>query len=104
MLSDIVSYFREYYRSRRLSGQIVEKANSMYLDPEVSDKSILMNILANPYKRFEYMGVMRHTKTLGIIEVDTTVWKNLDDNDKAEIERISNEKLDEYYERVRAKQ
>lgn len=99
-LSDIVTYFREFFNNRRDSGLIVEKAKSVYLNPDISNKEILHNILIYPYKRFEDMGVLRHTKTLGIIEVDNTVWKHLDENDKTEIEQISNKKLEEYFRKV----
>ena len=43
--------------------------------------------------------MMHHTKTLGIVQVDETVWKALSSEEKMEIERVCNEKLKEYYER-----
>ena len=46
------------------------------------------------------MQMLRHTKTLGIIEVEPTVWKTLTDDEKAEISKICDMKLGEYYERV----
>lgn len=45
------------------------------------------------------MQMLRHTKTLGIIEVEPTVWKNLTDDEKSEIVRICDEKLKGYYNR-----
>ena len=36
------------------------------------------------------MNMMRHTNTLGIIEVDSTVWKKLTAEEKARIEQICN--------------
>ena len=59
------------------------------------------NILSNPFKRFEDMNMMRHTKTLGIVEVDSTVWKKLSDDEKAHILSICDKKLDEYYARIK---
>lgn len=44
--------------------------------------------------------VLHHTKTLGIIEIEPTVWKHLTDDEKAEILRICDEKLDKYFERI----
>ena len=52
-------------------------------------------------KRFQDMQMLRHTKTLGIIEVEPTVWRNLTDVEKAEIGRICDEKLEEYYKRIK---
>ena len=43
--------------------------------------------------------MMRHTKTLGIIEVDGTVWKKLSEDEKKRIETICEEKLVLYYSR-----
>ena len=46
---------------------------------------------------------MRHTKTLGIVEVDNSVWKRLTEEEKAEIRGICEEKLEGYYSRLEAK-
>ena len=45
------------------------------------------------------MNMMRHTKTLGIIEVDGTVWKKLSEDEKKRIEEICDRKIAHYYER-----
>lgn len=51
------------------------------------------------FKRFEDMQTLRHTKTLGIIQVDEAVWKRLTKEEKREIEEACDEKLGEYYGR-----
>ena len=99
-LSDIVSYFREFYESRRQNGFVVEKKNSIFAKGGYTDKEAERNILSNPFKRFEDMNMLRHTKTLGIVEVDSTIWKNLTNEDKTEIERVCEEKLERYYSKV----
>lgn len=99
-LSDIVDYFRTFYQGRRAAGLTVEKANSIFAKGGYTDKEAERNILANPFKRFEDMNMMRHTKTLGIIEVDPTVWKRLTAGEKNEIRRICDDKLAEYYGRL----
>jgi hypothetical protein len=98
-LSDIVAYFRDFYEQRRAAGLVVEKANSIYAKGGYTDKDAERNILANPFKRFEDMQMMRHTKTLGIIQIDEAVWRSLSQEEKAEIERICDQKLTEYYAR-----
>ena len=45
------------------------------------------------------MNMMRHTKTLGIIEVDSTVWKKLSEDEKKRIKEICDEKIGHYFER-----
>ena len=99
-LDDIVSYFRNYYESRRKNGLTVEKANSIFAKGGYTDKEAQRNILSNPFKRFEDMQMLRHTRTLGIVEVEPTVWKALDEKEKKEILRICEEKLDGYFRRL----
>ena len=98
-IDDIVSYFRSFYEDRRAAGLKVEKANSIFAKGGYTDKEAERNILSNPFRRFEDMNMMRHTKTLGIIEVDSTVWKKLTDDEKKRIEDFCDEKLQEYYRR-----
>ena len=99
-LSDIVTYFREFYEARRAAGMVVEKANSIYAKGGYTDAQAQRNILSNPFKRFEDMQMMRHTKTLGIVEVDSAVWKKLTDAEKAEIRQSCDEKLKAYFGRM----
>ena len=98
-LSDIVSYFRSFYEGRRAAGLPVEKKNSIFAKGGYTDKEAERNILANPFKRFEDMQMLRHTKTLGIVQVEETVWKHLTAQEKDEIGRICEEKLASYYGR-----
>ena len=93
------SYFKEYYEGRRNAGLVVEKSNSIFAKGGYTDKEAQRNILANPFKRFQDMQMLRHTKTLGIVEVELTVWKNLTEDEKSEIEKICDEKLEMYFER-----
>ena len=97
----IVSYFKNYYEGRRVAGLIVEKSNSIFAKGGYTDKQAERNILSNPFKRFEDMNMMRHTKTLGVVEVDSTVWKKLTPQDIAKILAICDKKLDEYYGRIK---
>ena len=99
-LEDIADYFRTYYEGRRAAGLAVEKANSIFAKGNYTNSEAQKNILANPFKRFEDMQMLRHTRTLGIIQVDEAVWKRLGEREKAEIERVCEEKLEKYYQRL----
>lgn len=98
-LADIVACFRACYEGRRAAGLVVEKPNSLFARGGYTDKEAERNILANPFKRFEDMQMLRHTRTLGIVQVDESVWKKLTAGEKAEIEKICEEKLVNYYKR-----
>ena len=100
-LADIVAYFRAYYEGRRAAGLVVEKPNSLFARGGYTDKEAERNILGNPFKRFEDMQMLRHTRTLGIVQVDESVWKKLTAGEKAEMERVCDQKLMDYFERLR---
>jgi hypothetical protein len=46
------------------------------------------------------MQMLCHTKTLGIIKVEPTVWKNLTDDEVLRILDICDDKLESYYKRI----
>ena len=66
-----------------------------------TDKEAERNILSNPFKRFEDMQMLRHTRTLGIEQVDESVWKHLTKEERAEIAAICDEKLNGYFARLK---
>ena len=78
----------------------MEKKSSIFAKGGYTDKAAERNILANPFKRFEDMQMLRHTKTLGIVQVDDAVWKKLTKEEKAEIEQICDQKLADYFKRM----
>ncbi|MCM1380773.1 MAG: DEAD/DEAH box helicase [Muribaculaceae bacterium] len=98
-IDDIADYFKKYYEGRRNAGLVVEKSNSIFAKGGYTDKDAQRNILLNPFRRFEDMQMLRQTKTLGIIEVEPTVWRNLSKLEKDEIGNICDKKLEEYYKR-----
>ena len=98
-IDDLVAYFRAFYEDRRARGEVVEKQNSIFAKGNYTDKEAARNILSNPFKRFEDMNMMRHTKTIGIIEVEPTVWKRLAEEDKKHILQVCDLKLEQYYKR-----
>lgn len=100
-LDDIVSYFRAFYEGRRAAGLPVEKQNSIFARGGYTDTDAKRNILSNPFKRFEDMQMLRHTKTLGIVQVEETVWKHLTAGEKDEIGKICEEMLAAYYGRLK---
>ena len=100
-LDDISDYFKRFYEQRRSAGLPPEKPASLFAKGGYTDKEAQRNILANPFRRFEDMQMLRHTRTLGIIEVEPTVWKHLTDEEKAEIEAICDEKLRAYFDKLK---
>lgn len=102
-LSALAHYFREYFDCRRKAGLPVEKKNSIYYSGKATDSEIINNILIYPFRRFEYMKILSHTKTLGIIQVDPSVWKKLTTEDLEEITTVCKRKLETYFSKLEAK-
>ena len=82
---------------------MVEKANSIYARGDYTDAQAQRNILSNPFKRFEDMQMLHHTRTLGVVQVDESVWKKLTQEEKREIQQICDEKLEDYFEHLKSK-
>lgn len=99
-ISDLVEYFRNFYSDRRNNNLIVEKEDSLFFKDYYTYKEIEREILNYPFRRFETMSMMHHTKTLGVVQIDSCVWKVLSEEDKHEIITICNAKLKEYYKRI----
>ena len=45
--------------------------------------------------------MLHHTKTLGVIQMDESVWKKLTREERQEIEWICDEKLERYFQRLK---
>ncbi len=99
-LAELVAYFRRFFEARREAGLVVER-NSIYSRGGYTDAEVRQNILNSPFRRFEAMNIMRHTSTLGVIQVDSTVWKRLSDDDKKHIREVCDKKLDEYFAKLK---
>lgn len=99
-LDDLVSYFKSFYETRRNKGLIVEQSRSIFAKGGYTDKEVERNILSNPFKRFEDMNMIGHTKTLGIVQVDSLIWKKLSEVEKQHIVEVCDKKLEEYYDRI----
>ena len=101
LISDIAAYFRQFYDKRREDGLVPEKANSIFSKTNYTESQAIRNILANPFRRFEDMNMMSHTRTLGTLQVNHKLWVNLTNTDKEQIINICDKKLEEYYSRLK---
>ena len=50
-----------------------------------------------PFKRFEGMGFMHHSKNIGIIQLDRDIIKNLTDDDVKKLITGANKALKKYF-------
>lgn len=80
MLSDVAESFAWYYEDRIKKGLPAEKKNCIFTKGDYTRKDVERLILSMPFKRFEGMGYMRHSKYLGVIQIDKSIMKTLDDD------------------------
>ncbi len=100
-ICDIVSYFIDFYEDRKEKGLPAEKASSIYQKGEYTEKDVERNIFSNPFKRFADMRFLKRCKDVTMIEINHTIFKKLTDEDKIYILKTCDEKLDEYYKRIK---
>ena len=97
VLSEVAEAFAWYYEDRVKQGLPAEKRNCIFTKGGYTAKDIERLILSMPFKRFEGMGYMRHSKYLGILQIDKSIMKTLDDNDISDILTYCTNALDRYW-------
>lgn len=97
MLSDVAESFAWYYEDRIKRGLPAEKKNCIFTKGDYSLKDVERLILSMPFKRFEGMGYMRHSKYLGVIQIDKSIMKTLDDEDISTILTYCTDALERYW-------
>lgn len=97
VLSEVAEAFAWYYEDRKKQGLPAEKKNCIFTKGGYTAKDVERLILSMPFKRFEGMGYMRHSKYLGIIQIDKSIMKTLDDNDISDILTYCTNALERYW-------
>lgn len=96
-LSDVAELFADYYEERARNGFPAEKKNCIFTKGGYSSKDVEKLILGMPFKRFEGMGYMRHSKYLGIIQIDKSIMKDWNDSDLETVVKNCNDALERYW-------
>jgi len=96
-LDDVVDLFAEFYEDRKNKGLVIEKGNCIFTKDSYTKNDVKRLILNNPFKRFEDMSFMHHSKYVGTIQLDSCIAKNLTVDEINLIEKICTKKIEEYY-------
>ena len=96
-LADVVETFACYYEDRIKNGLPAEKKNCIFTKGGYTLKDVERLILSMPFKRFESMGYMRHSKYLGILQIEKSIMKTFDDDDISTILTYCTDALDKYW-------
>lgn len=98
-LGEIAESFAWYYENRIKQGLPAEKKNCIFTKGCYTIKDVETLILSNPFKRFEDMGYMHHSKYLGVLQIDKSIIKSFDDNDTSDLLTYCTDALDKYWDR-----
>lgn len=98
-LGEIAESFAWYYENRIKQGLPAEKKNCIFTKGSYTIKDVETLILSNPFKRFEDMGYMHHSKYLGVLQIDKSIIKSFDDNDTSDLLTYCTDALDKYWDR-----
>lgn len=96
---DVAENFAYYYEDRIKQGLQAEKKPCIFTKGNYSAKDVEKLILSMPFKRFEDMGYMHHSKYLGLLQIDKSIMKSFDDDDMSDLLTYCSDALERYWER-----
>jgi hypothetical protein len=96
-LSEVADRFAKYYEERIRCGLPAEKKNCIFTRGGYTEKNVETLILSNPFRRFEDMGYMHHSKYLGILQIDKSIMKSFDEDDMSDLLYSCSEALSRYW-------
>lgn len=97
MLSEVADFFASYYEHRIADGLEAEKKKCIFTVGGYTQKDVQKLILNMPFKRFEDMGFMHHSKYLGILQIDKSIMKSFDDYDISDLLTYCDNALERYW-------
>ena len=95
-LEDVARSFAAFYEDRRAHGLPAEKKNCIFTKGGYSQKDVERLILSMPFKRYEDMHIMHHSKHLGTLQFYKTLVRQLTDEDYAAIRESCHQAIDRY--------
>lgn len=99
LLDDVSQAFADYYEDRKAKGLPAEKKKCIFTEGGYSQKDVQRLILSMPFKRFEDMGFMRHSKYIGTLQLDKSIAKELNNDILEEIFKCCTDALERYWGR-----
>ena len=93
----VLDSFMDFYDERRRKGLAVEKDASIFQDENYTRKQAEQLMLSMPFRIYEEMGVMSHSKYVGTIQLDKQIAKRLNPEDIEEIRASCRAGLEKYY-------
>lgn len=98
-LEDVAADFARFYEERKAKGLPPEKKPCIFTKGGYTPKDVERLILSMPFRRFEDMHAVHHAKQLGTIQFYKSLFKQLTEEDFAQIRESSEEALKRYFEK-----
>lgn len=96
-IEDVVQEFAAFYEERIERGLPAEKKKCIFTKGGYTEKDVERLILAMPFKRFEDMNFMHHSKYMGVIQLDKQIVKQLTDDNIRELRQYCDIALERYF-------
>lgn len=98
ILADVAQEFAAFYEDRAEKGLPAEKKTCIFTKGGYTQKDVERLILSMPFKRFESMGFMHHSKHIGIIKLDKHIKENLTDEDICRLQEYCESAVERYFQ------
>ena len=96
-LDGVVAGFAEFYENRIKEGKIPEKKPCIFTKGGYTQKDVERLILSMPFKRFEDMSFISHSKFLGTVKIDRSIMHRLTDDDIENLKADCEKALQRYF-------
>lgn len=102
-ITELITFFKNFYESRKAKGLIVERADSILAKTIPSDQKIKDLILHNPLGRSCLVKYIRYNENNEILEINENFWNSLRISDVILIKKQSEKIINDYYEKLSLK-
>ena len=96
-LEDVADGFASFYEERIKEGKPAEKKPCIFTKGGYSAKDVERLILSMPFKRFEQMGFMHHSKYLGTIALNRAIMHRLTEDDIHQLSSFCAKAIERYF-------
>jgi len=99
-ISDLVSFFRNFYLQRKERGLLPEApSKKMARVAELTDLDIERTMLTMPFEKFERKRFFRRLKDLALVRFTETLWRRLTEADREYLAAKARDQIAAYYRR-----
>ena len=100
-INDVLDDYIAFYQDRIDKGIIVDRKTCPYTSEYLKDKKMVrLNMLTNPFEKFERKRFLYYSKDLGMISMNHALFEKLSNDDYEKIKNQMEEDLIDYYAKL----